>query len=813
MRPLELTLEGFNSYREAETFSFDGRTLFGIVGPTGSGKSSILDGIIYALYGKTPRIERSTKMLINSGQDLARVDLLFEAGGGTWNVTRALRRKGQSQVVLQDRDKQAPPVAGESNVNDAIAELVGLDFKAFLSTVSLPQGEFDRFLHAPASDRSRVLKGIFRLDRVDKIRETTKRRLGEVEGKILAFEQQMSGLPEDPQAKILELKGSLQLAIREQKAVNDALPEILRLESQAELAVEQLDEVARRRSEIDSILESVPEPESLQSGADEAEVAREAFASAGVDLETAIKELTQAESSLAEIQASTGGETWINSVQALLAERDRLTVLLLGLQEDSQAQQVRLSEAEEVRVGAQRDLEEASGLAEETVTQLGEMHRVHAAHLLREQLAPGDACPVCQQKVNSVPKKTKVPGLSKLEEQLGMARKTEEIARDRANKSEVSIEVARDLLKSAQSQLATTTQAIAAVSEELRRHVPGGDEPAAELEKRLAAWRNAQAAVASARLRRDSAEKLERHCRARLDDAHKGLEGAMRTLIRVSGTLNIDLDISVDHGLLSGAAKKAAEAGAQEIENLAKRALQIQETVKRSQSALAHFRNRFSVMPSESVSDVFARVSQRVSSIEADIVSLEESIARREEAAKQIQVLAANRAQLDRIATDFTDSRFTKYLLDGQRRVLSRLGSEKLDELTGHYRFDDDGEFNIVDIRTGMTRHPDTLSGGETFLASLALALALAEAVALEGGRLGCFFLDEGFGSLDAESLDLALDGIERLETPGRVIGLISHVGGIQARLDDLIVLDRASDGSTVVVQHEGPLGYAQGGL
>lgn len=170
--------------------------------------------------------------------------------------------------------------------------------------------------------------------------------------------------------------------------------------------------------------------------------------------------------------------------------------------------------------------------------------------------------------------------------------------------------------------------------------------------------------------------------------------------------------------------------------------------------------------------------------------------------------MASERGLYDRLVADLTDHRFTAYLLDWERRLLSRLGSEKLIELTGHYRFDDDGDFQIVDVRNDSRRSADTLSGGEAFLASLALALGLGEAVSQEGGRLGCFFLDEGFGSLDPESLDLALDGIERLATPGRLIGLISHLGGIQARLDDLIVLEKAADGSTIVVQAEGPLSY-----
>lgn len=813
MRPLELTLEGFNSYREPHTFSFDGRTLFGIVGPTGSGKSSILDGIIYALYGKTPRIERSTKMLINSATDMARVSLLFEAGGGTWQVTRALRRKSPSQVVLQNHESEGPPVTGESNVNDAIEELVGLDFKAFLSTVSLPQGEFDRFLHAPASDRSRILKGIFRLDRVDKIREATKRRLGEVEGVILGLQQNASGLPEDPEAKLVALRTDLALAQRDQEAVNEALPEISRLESQAQLAAEQLDELDRKRAEIESVLDSVPEPESLRSGADAIETAREAFNAASLDLEARNKEVAMAESNLAKVQSLTGGTAWINAVGALIVDHQRLTTTMSGLQADSQANEARLTESQSVLGLEQKALQEARLNVEAKRSALDELHRVHAAHLLRDELDPGDSCPVCEQKVDVVPKKSKVPAVKKLEEELGLARSLEEAARDRANKAEVSVEIARDRLETVAAQVISTNLELEAVSEGLKEQVPDGLDPATELESRSIAWTDAQSAVVSSRERKDDAGKVERVSRTALEGATKGLDGAMRSLLRISGALSIDLEISQDYGLLPGAAKKATEAAEREIENLAKRKDQILETVKRSEDALTAFKTRFAAEPAEPVSKVLDRVSQRASTIGAEVAALEGAIARRDEANRQIKDLTASKSRLERIANDFTDSRFTKYLLDGQRRVLSRLGSEKLVELTGHYRFDDDGEFNIVDIRTGMSRHPDTLSGGETFLASLALALALAEAVALEGGRLGCFFLDEGFGSLDPESLDLALDGIERLENPGRVIGLISHVGGIQARLDDLIVLDRAPDGSTIVVQYEGTLGYAQGGL
>ena len=101
------------------------------------------------------------------------------------------------------------------------------------------------------------------------------------------------------------------------------------------------------------------------------------------------------------------------------------------------------------------------------------------------------------------------------------------------------------------------------------------------------------------------------------------------------------------------------------------------------------------------------------------------------------------------------------------------------------------------------TRKADSLSGGETFLASLALALALAEMVARGGGRLDAFFLDEGFGSLDPEHLDRAMDGIGRLvaDDDRRLVVLVSHVAEMREAVEDLIVLDKDDrTGDTVVV-------------
>ena len=99
-----------------------------------------------------------------------------------------------------------------------------------------------------------------------------------------------------------------------------------------------------------------------------------------------------------------------------------------------------------------------------------------------------------------------------------------------------------------------------------------------------------------------------------------------------------------------------------------------------------------------------------------------------------------------------------------------------------------------MDLNTAdSVRRADSLSGGETFLASLALALALAEMVGRRGGRLDAFFMDEGFGTLDPEHVDLAMDGVESLvaHRAQRLVVVVSHVPELRERIEDLIVLDK----------------------
>jgi DNA repair protein SbcC/Rad50 len=109
---------------------------------------------------------------------------------------------------------------------------------------------------------------------------------------------------------------------------------------------------------------------------------------------------------------------------------------------------------------------------------------------------------------------------------------------------------------------------------------------------------------------------------------------------------------------------------------------------------------------------------------------------------------------------------------------------------------------DVLDDYSGRQRPAKTLSGGESFLASLSLALGLADVVAAEtgGALLDTLFVDEGFGTLDADTLDLVMNTLDELREGGRVVGLVSHVEELRQRIPTRLRVSKARTGSTLQV-------------
>ena len=156
------------------------------------------------------------------------------------------------------------------------------------------------------------------------------------------------------------------------------------------------------------------------------------------------------------------------------------------------------------------------------------------------------------------------------------------------------------------------------------------------------------------------------------------------------------------------------------------------------------------------------------------------------------------RAGFEDLKDALADSRFVGYVVRRRQLALLQHASRVLQEITGRYAFTED--FQILDSESGLPRSADTLSGGETFIASLALALGLVEVADRSGGDLRALFLDEGFGTLDATILDTALTALEERAKAGRLIGLISHVPTVAERIDTVLEVRSNLEGSSIHV-------------
>ncbi|MBC3886983.1 AAA family ATPase [Acetobacterium paludosum] len=206
MRPVSLKIKGINSFLEEQTIDFETLTqsgLFGIFGPTGSGKSTILDGITLALYGK---ISRNSSNYINVNEEKGSVVFEFTISGQklkNYRVSREFVRSkeggiNQGKCQLVELFLEAPEILADkpTEVTKQCEEIIGLNLTDFTRTVVLPQGKFSDFLKLEGRPRREMLERLFNLSKygdnltdrlkIEKSQETE--NLHQVEGRISVYE-------------------------------------------------------------------------------------------------------------------------------------------------------------------------------------------------------------------------------------------------------------------------------------------------------------------------------------------------------------------------------------------------------------------------------------------------------------------------------------------------------------------------------------------------------------------------------------------------------------------------------------------------
>ncbi len=843
MRPLELTLEGFRSYRERVTFDWRGRRLVGIVGPIGSGKSSILDAVSFALYGKTPQVESATKSLIHQLAEQSHVELRFQVDGQVWRAVRSLRRKGASGHQLSLLADDTPDAATlevvtlEGPMNERIEQLLGMDFKTFCRSVLLAQNRFAEFLKATPTQRDAVLKGVFGFERLDDALRVARWHLERADLELASLQKERERVDE-ARIELGQAREAAETTRARSTALEAAGPEVERLEKERDAAAGEAETSAARIGALTEIAGGLPSEADVRSVVESALEAGTRIAAAKAAADDAERDRRAREAELADVASRLGDrerfrsfehlvqthERQVEAVQATGVEVERMDEELASARASLEERSAAGKDAEDALDAADRALAGALVAVEDARKALMDAAHAEMAHELRSTLIAGEPCPVCRQEVHAVPRAGAAPKVAAARKALTKAEKVEATVRADKERCASTGASMRTAIAEAESRIgkaeadrarADTARAaveadLAATKSQLIEGLHGEGDFRSLFEARQAELTAAERAFEQAR----TALELTR---AGVEEAEHLAEGAGEAIAAIAnrfsglwGRLDEDRDVPRDPDAITASfSELRATIVARHDEAVATRetaSARVDEANEARSALLA----TVGLAPADDFRRALAESAMAHGTATAHVQQLEERIASASELERQVMVCEARRAVAKRLTDDLQPSRFLGFLLREERAELAELGSDHFAELSdGAYRFTDDDRFDILDLNAASTkRKADSLSGGETFLASLALALALAEMVARGGGRLDSFFLDEGFGSLDPEHLDRAMDGIGRLvsENERRLVVVVSHVAEMREAIEDLIVLEKDDvTGDTVVRSGVGP--------
>jgi DNA repair protein SbcC/Rad50 len=810
MRPLRLQLEGFGSYRDLTEADFSDVDFFALTGPTGSGKSTLIDGLCFALYGTVPRWgnESAIAQALAPAANACRVCLIFEAGGKRYAAVRALARDKRGRVHTKEArldllSGSVDPAAsladllgsavsslaeGPEDVKGQIQQILGLSYEHFTQSVLLPQGQFAEFLRAKPADRQDLLVELLAFGVYARVGQRARER-----AKLAADRAQTA------QRERAALGSGASLAADEER-LDATLAALTELEGTAAERLAALAEVTERAAAA-----------TAQAAAARAEVRL----LAGLAVPPGVPGLAQRIADAEQLVAFRG-EQYAETEQAVAAaERESA-----DLPDRSALEKIRAAHVSQRELAAELDrqsagadaaaaaaaasatsLEAASHAVQSARDALTAVQDQHAAAHLAAGLTAGGTCPVCQQAVPAVPPQAPPASLSAAraevrtrEEERAVVLASRDQAVQKAAVARGAVDATRGRLAQVSATLAAAPEADAA--EELLRSIAAVDD-------RL---RRARGQAREQRTALQAAEKARAALTGDEQEAWSLLRASRDSIVALGAPAVDETDLAAAWQALAAWGEQRLAATRERQAELDEAVTRLAEQVAAGTAALTALLTAHGIQEATQPTRVLAAVAARRVQAENELAAVRRDRVR----ASELDAQAARRQEEEQVATMLGNllraNSFERWLCGEALDTLMTEASQTLMELSGgQYQLDRDerNELVVIDFQDAGARRPvSTLSGGETFQASLALALALSrQVVSLSAGLrdLNSMFLDEGFGTLDEDTLEVVASTLEQLAAGSdRMVGVVTHVPALAERVPVRFVVSKAGGTSTI---------------
>ena len=878
MRPERIRISAFGPYAGQEDMDFSAlgnHTLFLICGPTGAGKSTILDAMCYALYGKTSGAVRSGEDLRSNyvGYDRKTyVEFDFAIGDRHYRIYRSptqllerqkgdrskpVEHKGKADFYEIDEEGREKAHITSKGVDSAVEKLLGVGLEQFRQIILLPQGDFRKLLLADSSDRQKIMEQLFQkgiyLAFEKRLQEETQKlkteySRGELQRTTLLetcrseSEEELEKQAEINEKVLKEKETEFMQADKEQQVFLRAYDEanvlhgaFLRLET-AEMALKRMEEKRKEKEELRGHIKMIRAAQSVTKEWSEAVNAKKQQRTAAETLEKAAADLPVKEKAKAEakqalalfekekpkqkerIEMKGKLEQYRNpsrSYGTAKREAERLAGIYAVKQKEAERLREQVSAAEKKAAEDKKNW-----LCRNRIFMEGQ------AFVLAEKLTDGQPCPVCGSLSHPAPAAA------------GEDRITEKDVKDAERQMHLSEDAEKKIRHEAEAYQAKELAAAKesadkamTVLSELEKNLPAAYRDSLALEKEIKALetrissfeksleqaeekqKNAETIYQALKEQKELLEKQageflkvseEKNCILKIKVAEAGFTDwfecsrYMKEVPRLEAYENdlkiYDQSVHAEEEKIKGEKEKTAGKTKPDMNDWNEKRTKLLESMKQFVAEKAEKETELKKQK-ETLKKLYQlKETQKEISEKYSLVAHLWEIAQGKETGINLERFVLG-ALLDAV-TEKANLRLME--MSGNRYELLRKRGERSD---GRKKAGLDLE--VFDGNTGRARPAATLSGGETFLASLSLALGLADVVQEYAGgvHLDAMFIDEGFGSLDSESLDLAMKTLQELKGQNRLIGLISHVGGLEERIPAKLRVTKTQTGSTAAFE------------